>query len=527
MRVTANLKAFVVAKAWVDASATDDQIKSAVGLKLMSGDLTPDKLAELTKEVSPPGQSIAALVATEVAKAVAGLSLQQPVQPAKDPIVAGVQKAGGPNPGAVLAEVAPAITPEIRVKSAVECYEHTKRQAIYPEKTAMGSAHPFANRPAVHMGRALDMPSDRDKAIAGAYFKFALASSCPEALHSHMIPRGLRMTDHDKDLIEWAKRNSSWVGVLNPRDDAYDWGLEINRRRLNDLEMKALIDDSTSGGIEIAPIEFDDMLVTTPVLFGELFPLVNVVNVTRGRRMKGGAIGNPTITSGTAEGTAITVFDTTSLVSAFDTTIYNAVGALEIGMDFEEDSPTNVGDIIMMKYGEKYMEWLDRVIGSGDGTTEPTGIFTASGTTLVPTDNGVGGPPTVSDYEALMFGVSKAYRNSKGNRNVFLGNDTSYRRARGIAVSPTDERRVFGLTHGDYRMLDTPYKVQNNLTNSQIGYCNMGWYRLYRRLGVSVRVETQGQTLALKNTRLIVCRARFGGKPEAGGAFAVSTDAQS
>ena len=80
------------------------------------------------------------------------------------------------------------------------------------------------------------------------------------------------------------------------------------------------MDDNTSGGLEAVPIVFDDAVILTPVLTGELFPLVKLVNIPRGRRIEGFSVGNPTITSGTAEGSSISLFDTTSYIAAFDTT---------------------------------------------------------------------------------------------------------------------------------------------------------------------------------------------------------------
>jgi HK97 family phage major capsid protein len=357
-------------------------------------------------------------------------------------------------------------------------------------------------------------------AISQAYFKWSIAAgSAPRD-----IPRGLRMTDHDRDLINYALHEGKWSGLIKHGDEGFDGEIKVARRKLTDFERKALLDDATSGAIEITPIEFDDALVTTPVLFGELMPLVNMVDVSRGRRMKGGAVSNPTFAAST-EGTEITAFDTTAFVSAFDTTIYVAAAAMEIGMDFEEDSPTNIGTVILDKYGEKAMEWYDRVIAVGDGTTEPQGVFNASGTAVVNADL-AGGDPTVGDYEQLMFGVTKAYRMAKGGKNAYVGSETSYRRSRAIPVGPTDERRVFGMTHGDYMLLDTPYKIQGSIANTKIGYFNFGYYRMYRRLGFNVRMETAGNYLARRNQRLIVCRLRVGGKLELGGAGAVMLDAK-
>jgi hypothetical protein len=206
------------------------------------------------------------------------------------------------------------------------------------------------------MGHVLETQSERDKAVAAAFVKFSLLKSNAPHEIGEVCGRGGFMNDHDWDLINYSLREGKWVGHLftDVLQDDPDGArtVQVYRRKLSDFEVKALLDDSTSGGIEIAPIEFDDALVTYPVLFGELFPYVNVINLSRGRRVKGGSLVNPTFTSGIAEGTAITPFNTSAFVSAFDTTIYTAVGADELGLDFLEDSPTNVGGIVVQKYGE-------------------------------------------------------------------------------------------------------------------------------------------------------------------------------
>ena len=213
------------------------------------------------------------------------------------------------------------------------------------------------------------------------------------------------------------------------------------------------------------------------------------------------------------------------MITAFDTTIRVAQAAIELGLDFESDSPVDIGATVTQQYGFKLLEWLDRVIATGNGSTEPEGILTAAGTTVVSSDNGAGGPLTVGDFEGLRKSVSKAFRNEPGAMCAYISNDNMYARARSIPVGPGDERRVFGMTHDDYMLLNRPYKVQNDIADGRIAFGNLKRYRMYRRLGLQISTSTEGRTLMLANKRLIVLRARFGGKIETGGAFAVTTDA--
>lgn len=418
----------------------------------------------------------------------------------------------------------------VRVKSAVEQYDGTKTKAVY----SADCKHLELRGKQAHTGvdgHYLDMPSRLDRAISGAWFKFRVNVACKEA--GILIPRCYKLTEHDNDLVRYALHEMPFVGGAGVRGEDREPEYVLNGQRKNsDLEIKAILDDSTSGGLEAAPIVFDDDLIRTPILYGEIYPLVTVINLTRGRRVEGFSIGTPTITSGTPEGTAIGLFNTASFIAAFDTTIFNAVGAIELGKDFEDDSPVNIGDQVMSLYGEAMLAWLDEQIVIGDGTIEPEGIFVASGTNAISSDNSTSGPPTLGDYEGLLFGVAKKYKPAQDRqRCIYVSNETTYRRSRAMKVDPQstgrDERRLLGLDHENYMTLGHPHKINEQIPNGKVGFFNARRYRLYRRQGTTMSITDQGKDLTLRNVRLISLRARFGGHLEDGDACAIMTDAQS
>jgi len=532
LKVTPALKAHAEAQKWVKAGATDDEIRKVTGQKLFAGAIKPSELAKLTTDTkggtptpapkpkpksgtpAPKPKPKGVDVGEEVRKAV-----EAAVAPLKAEIESHTKNGAAvglvvPTPAALFGKANLA-----RVKSAAEQYENTRKEAVIPafaRKDGSGGRRPDAGQPATFGGKALAHPSQLGKAVAAAWVKWCVT-------HEHGpqgLPANLRLTDHDRDLVTYAANELAWTG-------SFKNGQTVNGKKLDEIGRKGLLDDTISGGIEVTPVVFDEAIILTPVLYGELFPHVNVVNVGRGRRIKSAQMQNPTFTSGTSEGTAITPFNTASFVSGFDTAIHVATGAMEIGLDFEEDSPVDLGSVILEKYGEKSMEWLERVIAVGNGYNEPLGFLNTVGLVSLQSDNGAGGYPTVSDYEGLMFGIAKQWRNEPGAVVAFVGSDTSYRRARAIQVGPGDERRVFGMEHLEYMLLGRPYKVQNNIPNNKLACINLRRYRLYRRLGLNVRVEQAGRALALANTKLLVLRMRYGGQLENANAMAVITDAAS
>lgn len=417
----------------------------------------------------------------------------------------------------------------VRVKNAAEQYSSTKSALHFPQVNAQGKPHPFAGRPVKDYtdanagGHAIDNPSERDKAVAGAYAKFLVATakfgSKSQALH--MLPQ------HDRELLFYALENEKWGGTTDALS-AHGGDENIKHRRLTPNEQKAVIDDGTSGGTEAAPIVFDDMVIQTPLLHGELYPLVNTIPVDRGRRVHAFATANVTSSWGGVDDSNISLFNTAAYVTAFDTTIFRWEGAIVLGLDFLSDTPVDFSQIVTNQYGERLLEDLDDVICTGNGTTQPEGIMTKSGTTSINFGNAAA---TLGNYELLRFGVSKQeHRSLMAGTAVFCGTETSYQRAKSIPVGASDARRLSNTgnmpSYADYSWMGVPYKIDNAMSNSQIFYAVLGRYRMYRRRGLTMRTSIEGQTLIRGNEMLLSVTARYGGHLERGAVAAVTTTAQ-
>lgn len=568
MKITKALRLFLAKTFNMDANATDDQVRELVTAKLFAGELSAEQLAELTKSETaadkltaivderikaanePILESLKRLTeavtkqpapatGSDADNAAALDRINQAAQAAATKAAANVATSGNAAAGNAAGNAAGAAAPgddpahkamagvanaaatgeDIRVKSIAEQFDRTRKSLAYPSHTQKGNSHPLAGQPAKGWdGASLDAPSQLDLAVCGAYFKWAVTPQL-----KRLGVRVPELTDLEKKLVDYALHELPWTGEVNgPTSRA----LQIHEK-LADWQRKDIVDDATSGGLEAAPIVFDEAFIAIPVLYGELAPLVEMITLSRGRRVEGVAFANPTINSGPAEDgtTSISLETTAGFISAVDTTVFNATGAIRVGRDWASDTPIDFGRFIIEAFGFKFMEWLDNQIANGDGATEPQGIFNATGTNLVTSALGPGGPFILGDVESMIFGVSKAYRNAKGGRNVFVGNDTTYRRLRGIPVGQADQRRIFGGDYESYMVAGYPYKVQNDVPSTSLGFVNLAYYRLYRRAGFNISVHTEGQTLALLNEMLFVARARYGGRLTAGAAMAEMNNA--
>lgn len=535
--VTARARAYLAKHFGLSADATDEQVRELLTEKYTDGAIdmktigeltgskvtitafstkfiTPGLRAALTEHYGLAPDATAEQAAEHLLKcykdSTISLSTIREVleKDPNSPISSGAKamsatdtKTGAPvSPSDVMATLAKATnggTGSIRVKDASERYDGTKSTAVH-----MKTKTPVFDEG----GKQVCYPSQRDFAKAGALFK----------LKATKDEISVALNEHELALLEEMYHTEKWCGLVG---NQWETGITGADR------IKSLLNDSTSGGQHVVPEWFDEAAVTFPLLHGELFPFVDLRPVPRGSSVDGASVGNPSVSWGTAEGTAISVFDTASLVGELDTNIHPITCSIHVGRDFLADSVIDIGKVLMTNVGEAMAKELDRVIASGGGTNTPEGIFVASGLGDPTAANGNAGPPLVADYEGLMFAVAKQYR-TPANRCVFLANDTTYSRARGIAVGATDERRVFGMDHSSYMLLEHPFKIQNDIANTQIAYGALSKYRMYRRQAVEMRYEEGGDYLARTNKALLVFRGRYGGRVVDPSAFAKITNAK-
>lgn len=381
----------------------------------------------------------------------------------------------------------------IRVKPASEQYLNTK---------AIGQH--------AKLGIAMRDEFGREAFESGSQLEWAKTG----ALLKHLVRKAgltsVALDEHEEGLLNDLAEDA-WCGKVGN-----EW-----HKSVSNVHVKALLRDVTSGGIEVSPEFFDSNIISFPLLNGELYPMVDVQEVPRGAAVESASVGNPTMIWGPAEGTASSLFDTDSLIAEINTSIHIVQATVEVGRDFLTDAAVNVGKVLEANIGARLMQELDGVIAKGNGTTQPEGIFTASGISTVSTVGG--GSQAVKDWEDLYFGIGKQYRTKDC---AFLSNDTNYARARQIANDPTtpnttDQRRVFGMDYGSYTTLGHRHLIENIQTgNTLAAFGNFKKYRLYKRLGMEMQWVTQDSECIRRNIAILHIRARFGGKVVDPNAFA-------
>ena len=547
------LKRWAVEHLGVPADADDKQFEAAVLGAHTKGDLTWDDVQRMSRGEAVPDDKAELEAATEligsaVAKAVGESNSQvaDAIRKIDERLAAVEQRARAPEPEAGAGEIdsdrliaegaksAGGARGLPNARSPIADYDKSRTAMVYPECNLRGrpifaAGGVAGERMKVFVGsqpggpaavRYLDKPSQAQHAMNGAFAKWNLCGG-------GLIAGNPYLSDHEKALLHHCMEHEEWVcGESTPTVRAWD-----GARRLSDVKTSApLINDTTSGGSYAVPRAFDDQLVMAAILYGELVPFVSILDLPAGSVVDGAILaGTLSITSNTAEGSAITLFDCTGLIGNLDTTIFTCSIGLEVGLDFLSDTPINFGQILPMRMGERLQEWLDNQICNGDGTTEPEGIFTKSGTGFGPSSAGTAGPATVSDVERMLFGLSKAERKRGGNSIRWVTSDTMYRRLCSIYVGSGDARRVLkpNMDHENYELMGRGVSIQNSIANGTVGICALDRYQLVRRLGSQFRQSTEGATLIKSNTAIMVLRARFGGQLQLASALYKMTDLDS
>ena len=511
------LKKHLVDQGWAAADATEDALQAVVMEKLRSGELTGAQYAELLVEekAAKPTDKLKDQLAAMVKDAMSGLattvdalSKKLNADPAAPSAAAVFEKAAKPTAGN-------AEDVHIRVKAAVERYDDTRSGAVY-------KSGPMKQSPIAYNGRPLNHPTERKNKMVATWVKFL-------AHNAGYIDTPL--TEHEQDIIrhilntETFYQDKSVAGVRLTKSFAD----EIFTKGMNGSRYKAdLINDSGSGGQQAVPEFFDEEVIILPVLEGELAPFVTMKDMPRGSEVQGFTMGNITFAAANTEGSAVSLFDATSFIADYSPSVYRAAGFIQVGRNFLQDAVPGLADEIRSSYTRQHNSWLDRVVAAGNGTTEPQGIMTASGTTDVPSQGNTDGPVSILDAINLIFGVTAPYRRAYNRVNLRFGmTETSYKRFRSIQVGSADARLVFGNNLGADapELLSYPvgYEV-NGLTNKDAFFSQLGGYWLYRRQGLRLIFEDRGSTLVRANTVLIGADMRYAGQLTRGGYAAIIND---
>ncbi|HUY88802.1 MAG TPA: phage major capsid protein [Pirellulales bacterium] len=364
-------------------------------------------------------------------------------------------------------------------------------------------------------GAAVELPSEREYALIGSWFRGLAYRTC------HGIPP---LTEHENDLLAELAHDHLWVGDVNGR---YYTGHKLS----DALQTRGtdFIADSTSGGTSLVPYFFDQDLVTFPLLSGELFPRVDVRELSTSNQVRTQSLANLTANWSGAptegSGAAVPLQTTDGLIESLTSNACDVSLAIAIGRDLLMDTPLALGQEITVRMGARLAAELDKVIAVGDGVTQPKGLSLATGTNAVSAKNGSAGPFEVADVEDMIASLPKQYRLKNDPSVCWVMNDATWFRLRGIPVSATDQRRIFGYNYEQYQFVGRPVAISNDLPQIDMFFGKLSLYRMWRRLGLKIETSVEGKALRLQHEMLITARGRYAGQFVNGAGLSSMTNA--
>ena len=246
IRLTPALKAHAVEKFGVDAKADDAAFTKAVLGSVLKGKTTKAELDKLMASTAlKPGKTTPTKTKSGevVTKAMMEEALQKTLKEnnvLRDETPAGLFIKGS--------------KAHIQVMEAADRYSTVTKSAVMPEFPGLNGTgkleggnsknwnagqqvyHPIDRRP-------LDMPSQRDYAIIGAYVKKVATES--EKAKGHSVPPSWQYNKHDRELLQYAAANHKW-GCSLRGNSLNDIDGEINKRMLSHMETKSILDDTIS-----------------------------------------------------------------------------------------------------------------------------------------------------------------------------------------------------------------------------------------------------------------------------------------
>jgi hypothetical protein len=290
-------------------------------------------------------------------------------------------------------------------------------------------------------------------------------------------------------------------------------------------KVKAVLDDSVSGGINLVPVVVDSDIVTQLLLGSEIFPFVDVKDMPTGRRIEVPTMGAVSVTWGTPEGTMLPLWDTTGLLGTIPATVNTVAAAVEVGRDLLMNSAIEVGQALeTSRLGSPSLRNLIASSCWAMGPSNRSGSSTPQGSPRSPAPQA---PPDRSHW-GTWKGSCSACRSSTG-RPIWgpaIGQRHPVSAIQGHPCRHHLQHARAGEDYMAYTALGWPFRINNSIPSNKAAFVALKKYRLWRRKGFEPRWVTEGKELALKNLNLLIVRGLYAGRLLDASAAVISTDLQ-
>jgi HK97 family phage major capsid protein len=273
------------------------------------------------------------------------------------------------------------------------------------------------------------------------------------------------------------------------------------------LGLKALSEGSTTAGGYLVPDGFREEIIARLPDLSELAPYVRVVPVRADTGNVPSLATDIAITwrgGATAENTAFGESD--PVLGQLTWSLKRADAITKMSRELVADSAPSIVEFVTRLFREAIATERDKMIAVGDGTTQPQGIYSASGIESV----SVGGALTFAKLVELEQTLPRKYR----TRGRWIMNGTNLRRIYSLEDDNGRPLFVRDMVAGvpESRILGYPVGQQDNLPDHTIFFGDLGYYLWFDREEMGVESTTFGGDAFEKHQTWVKVWERADGK---------------
>lgn len=286
--------------------------------------------------------------------------------------------------------------------------------------------------------------------------------------------------------------------------------------------IKAMVGSSDAAGGYAIPTGFAAEIIALEMELSELFPYVTVepVLVRSGNRPR-----EDTAASATWDDTENSENSAESdpTLGQFSWTAHKCKAFTYVSDELEQESPSGIANFVKRRLSEIFRNEIDKVLAIGNGSTQPTGLYSSSDISAV---SGVTGTLTFKMVRKLRFGLKNKWIQNDGagatrkNRSTrFVCNQATWGWVEGL--EDTAGNPVFKTdpnSDAPVMPFGFPPSIQDNMPDGHIIFGNLRHYQVSRLEQITIASDNGGDNFR-KDRICIKARQRLDGNLTRGDAF--------
>lgn len=277
---------------------------------------------------------------------------------------------------------------------------------------------------------------------------------------------------------------------------------------------KALSEGSDGAGGYLVPTEYRGELLRRLPELSELYPFVRTVPVITDSGDYPKLSTDVTITWGRAENDDLT--DTDPTFDHLTWTVRNMSAITYMSRELASDANPGIVQTVIDLFSEAVAAERDKMIAIGDGSTQPGGIYSASGLTAIAVD----GALSYAKLVEIKYGLARRYhRNAR-----WVMSSANLQRVTGLIDDNGQPIMRDALVAGETPIiLGKPFSVQDDLPDHTLFFGDLSQYMWFDRQRMIIESTTTGGDTFKKHQVAIKVVERCDGKLALSEAFVKGT----